>query len=343
MARFFLLTPNSVHSRYIMKEFGMAEAMASAQSKFIIPVVSGQPELPDFLQSKRYFRMDDVDLISKIHKMIAEVTPTGTPVATVDKNDNTSEGWSAHRNVKPNVKVRAKRTATEPQYWFLKINPDTWNIFEFVEDFPAFFNTHDLQTKQRIDYDQFIKVKKDDKAIGYAFGSKKIIACVFVVTEEVHVDTKLGEGISLRIESIVSPPIPLGFFEEKISFSTKLSHTAPERLFPVSKSIFDLLLSSVGTPMASQKPYVSTYTTEGDHKKTQDQLSFTGDIESFGTVICLKNVQPPLAIGLFGKWGSGKSFFMEKLGEYIEGLALSTDDRYVPECRTGKIQLMALF
>ena len=31
----------------------------------------------------------------------------------------------------------------------------------------------------------------------------------------------------------------------------------------------------------------------------------------FRILICARNVRPPLAIGLFGNWGSGKSFLMQ--------------------------------
>jgi hypothetical protein len=64
-------------------------------------------------------------------------------------------------------------------------------------------------------------------------------------------------------------------------------------------------------------PYLKA---EGNHDDTEDQLQFTNDINSFATVISLKSVRPPLAIGLFGNWGSGKSFFMQKLSARIKRL-----------------------
>ena len=33
------------------------------------------------------------------------------------------------------------------------------------------------------------------------------------------------------------------------------------------------------------------------------------------------NVEPPLSIGLFGEWGSGKSFFMQKMKERVRQIA----------------------
>jgi peptidoglycan hydrolase CwlO-like protein len=75
--------------------------------------------------------------------------------------------------------------------------------------------------------------------------------------------------------------------------------------------------------------YQPFYLTEGDFRKTEDQLDFENDINSFASVIALRAVTPPLAIGLFGNWGSGKSFFMEKLSEKIEELTKPDYPDYV--------------
>jgi hypothetical protein len=46
---------------------------------------------------------------------------------------------------------------------------------------------------------------------------------------------------------------------------------------------------------------------------TTDLLDIAKDIRAFATLIALKEVKPPLAIALFGQWGTGKSFFMYQL------------------------------
>ncbi|MCS3528719.1 KAP family NTPase [Chryseobacterium sp. JUb7] len=52
-----------------------------------------------------------------------------------------------------------------------------------------------------------------------------------------------------------------------------------------------------------------------------DYLEIEKDINAFSKVIAAKNFEPPLAISLFGKWGSGKSFFMKKLKNRIIDLS----------------------
>jgi hypothetical protein len=52
-----------------------------------------------------------------------------------------------------------------------------------------------------------------------------------------------------------------------------------------------------------------------------DLLDIQDEVDALCSVIAAKTVRPPLSIGLFGDWGSGKSFFMGKMIERIELLA----------------------
>lgn len=58
-----------------------------------------------------------------------------------------------------------------------------------------------------------------------------------------------------------------------------------------------------------------------DGEKGDDYLDIDKDVSAFARVMAAKSFEPPLAIALFGKWGSGKSFFMHKLREQIETLS----------------------
>lgn len=50
----------------------------------------------------------------------------------------------------------------------------------------------------------------------------------------------------------------------------------------------------------------------------EDQLEIMPDVKAFARLIASRVLVPPLSIGLFGDWGSGKSFFMEKLFEEVK-------------------------
>jgi hypothetical protein len=53
----------------------------------------------------------------------------------------------------------------------------------------------------------------------------------------------------------------------------------------------------------------------------KDLLDIENDVRSFALLLAAKAVEPPLAIALFGKWGSGKSFFMKHLQTRIDELS----------------------
>ncbi|MEQ9230044.1 MAG: P-loop NTPase fold protein, partial [Cyclobacteriaceae bacterium] len=53
----------------------------------------------------------------------------------------------------------------------------------------------------------------------------------------------------------------------------------------------------------------------------KDLLDIENDVRSFALLLASKNVSPPLAIALFGKWGSGKSFFMKHLQHRVNELS----------------------
>jgi hypothetical protein len=58
-----------------------------------------------------------------------------------------------------------------------------------------------------------------------------------------------------------------------------------------------------------------------DDSSGEDKLSIMKDVDALATLIAYNKLNPPLAIGIFGKWGAGKSFFMDKLRFKVEELS----------------------
>lgn len=71
-----------------------------------------------------------------------------------------------------------------------------------------------------------------------------------------------------------------------------------------------------------QNDFQKTILTNDSVQSKRDLLGFENDIRAFASLIALKEMKPPLAIGLFGKWGSGKSFFMYNLQDRINYLSV---------------------
>ena len=58
-----------------------------------------------------------------------------------------------------------------------------------------------------------------------------------------------------------------------------------------------------------------------------DALGIEPDVRAFARLICLEEATPPLSIGLFGGWGSGKSTFMLRLEAAIDVIAATEAER----------------
>lgn len=87
-----------------------------------------------------------------------------------------------------------------------------------------------------------------------------------------------------------------------------------------------LNITSTNSPALQTNIYAS-FQKDNPHEDDDDSLEINEDINAFAKLIAYKDLQTPLSIGLFGKWGSGKSFFMKKLDQKINMLAKDTKDQ----------------
>jgi hypothetical protein len=74
-------------------------------------------------------------------------------------------------------------------------------------------------------------------------------------------------------------------------------------------------------------PPAAGYLTDRVDEEAPDRLGITEEVETIAYVLTSRQVHPPLSLGLFGDWGSGKSFFMDKLRNAVAAIA----DRYYRE------------
>jgi len=80
-----------------------------------------------------------------------------------------------------------------------------------------------------------------------------------------------------------------------------------------------VLRTSTVSGFASDRTAISS-----DDLRKKDPLGIDADVTAFARLICLEQATPPLSIGIFGEWGSGKSSFMERLQHRVAKLTEET-------------------
>jgi hypothetical protein len=67
-------------------------------------------------------------------------------------------------------------------------------------------------------------------------------------------------------------------------------------------------------------PRVKVPTLQADQAEGADLVGIEAEVDAFASLIASRALTPPLAVGLFGDWGSGKSFFLRSLQRSIDTL-----------------------
>lgn len=92
-------------------------------------------------------------------------------------------------------------------------------------------------------------------------------------------------------------------------------------------------LSQTRWPTADK--YVPRFTSDAPWgEEVVDCIDVEDEAEAFAKIAAAKEIHPPLAIGVFGEWGAGKTFFMERIHAKVAELAgTGDDDAPLPFCR----------
>jgi len=224
-------------------------------------------------------------------------------------------------------------------YWWFNANPDYWEITDLKIGEKHSYSTHSENGNPRRIFTHFFEARVGDFAIGYeSKRSRKIIALFEITKEAVN---KSGDELEFRI---------IHFFEHQTTWAelsllplfqqTELYKNSTGSLFKLTNDQFREIIATSGIRLSDSEDAPENNTTPEENKYQTNQLKkaninndgaqndidllgFENDIRAFASLIALKDLKPPLAIALFGKWGSGKSFFMYNLQKRIEYLSIN--------------------
>jgi uncharacterized protein YoxC len=88
--------------------------------------------------------------------------------------------------------------------------------------------------------------------------------------------------------------------------------------------------------LARAFPYHATPVEIPDYKADKatagdDLVDIRAEVDAFAYLLASRSLKPPLAVGLFGDWGSGKTFFMESVQDRIAQLVGSEEAFETPQ------------
>ncbi len=86
------------------------------------------------------------------------------------------------------------------------------------------------------------------------------------------------------------------------------------------------------------EPLIAGYVSDST-KSATDDLGIGRDVQTLSSVILARDVAPPLSIGLFGDWGTGKTFFMDQMREEIDFVTKRANDSGYSKFHTQVAQI----
>ena len=77
------------------------------------------------------------------------------------------------------------------------------------------------------------------------------------------------------------------------------------------------------TPETTLEVFTAASMPDRVNSEAKDHLDVNTEAQAFARLVASVNTVPPLSIGIFGRWGSGKSFFMNRISHALNQLAES--------------------
>ena len=114
-------------------------------------------------------------------------------------------------------------------------------------------------------------------------------------------------------------------FKAAISFTARF----PWRSATIVKALLDRGVRKENIPFDDLRARARALAIAGfksDEADGDDQLDIEKEVEALCMVLAARDIEPPISLGLFGDWGSGKSFFMKKMEDWFKRLKVQNQN-----------------
>ena len=208
------------------------------------------------------------------------------------------------------------------QYWWLNFEDGTEALKgSFERD-----NRLYIEVTENNIAKYFYNIDVGDQVVGCVRRDSERIKFVLEITEKA--DRRILPGVELKVIQQISIENQVSFAEIKdldlFKNSDVVTYNNNGRIFKLSEVEFQQILFLIQSDKSLEPIKNGLIKVRIDNDgayTTRDLLDIENDVRSFALLLAAKDIKPPLAIALFGKWGSGKSFFMKQLSIRVDELA----------------------
>ncbi|MEO9805009.1 MAG: P-loop NTPase fold protein [Reichenbachiella sp.] len=254
--------------------------------------------------------------ISKeLFQEIINTTELGSLI-DIQKTETVSES-----TVEPNQKEVQKAIEarwSDSKFWWLKMTRNFWK--DRISNLEAEFLLEEINTDNIPD-----SINTGDIVLT-KYNRVKNVSGLFLYESY---DSEGGLARFRKLYEFKTKPT-IKELNEIDGFEPAYESFSPYKLYEVNTSLFAQIVNTTELNV-ELPPQPNDSRIPGQHSDViggDDYFDIDKDVTSFAKVIASSNFEPPIAIALFGKWGTGKSFFMEKLEKKIELLSKSGNTSY---------------
>jgi len=205
-------------------------------------------------------------------------------------------------------------------FWWINAG-EKWNIDDLKIGDTESYGAKEAKGK----YQNNVKsVAKFDLVIGYQAKPVGSVVGLFAITKEIGEEDRYYFELLYKFKE---RPTYEELKKLPVFGSSSLSKTLQGSLHKLDPTLFEEIINA--TELEAPQKEIND---SNEHKNavidndgtytSKDLLDIENDVRSFALLLAAKSVKPPIAIALFGKWGSGKSFFMKHLAKRVVELSV---------------------